>query len=195
MADSELLDGKNSGDFQEKYTRTVVSAVGMPTQNGQALQGALAGITGTSQSNPYLLKIEPGHYDLGSCNLPIKESVDVEGSGEQVTRLTSAIESDAGTKSGASNVELRFLTVENTSASGAASGAATGATSGSPLRLTHVTTHGGLARVMNIDSSATIRDSVIEGSAYGIVNQGVLYTIHEHTHAHARLLPTSPERS
>jgi hypothetical protein len=79
------------------------------------------------------------------------------------------------------------LTVENTSTNGAVTG--------SPLRLTHVTTHGGLAGVMNIDSSATIRDSVIEGSGYGIVNQGGLYTIHEHTHAHARLLPTSPERS
>jgi hypothetical protein len=31
----------------------------MPTQNGQALQGALASITGASQSNPYLLKIDP----------------------------------------------------------------------------------------------------------------------------------------
>jgi hypothetical protein len=163
----------------------------MPTQNGQALQGALASITGASQSNPYLLKIEPGLYDLESCNLPMKESVDVEGSGEQVTRITSAIESDAGTVSGASNAELRFLTVENFSANGAV----TGAMSGSPLRLTHVTTHGGLAVVMNIDSSATIRDSVIEGSGYGIVNQGGLYTIHEHTHPHARLLPTSPERT
>jgi hypothetical protein len=57
----------------------------------------------------------------------MKESVDVEESGEQVTRITSAIES----------------------------GAVTGAMSGSPLRLTHVTTRGVLARIMNIDSSAT----------------------------------------
>jgi hypothetical protein len=35
----------------------------------------------------------------------------------------------------------------------------------------HVTTRGGLAGVINIDSSATIRDSVIEGSGYGIVDQ------------------------
>jgi hypothetical protein len=50
----------------------------------------LSGITDASPDNPYLLKIEPGVYDLGSSPLVMKQWVDVEGSGEGVTTITRA---------------------------------------------------------------------------------------------------------
>ena len=64
------------------YKRTVVvSPVGTSAENGQALLNALAGIT-ASAADPYLLKLEPGVYDLGASPLTMKQYVDVEGSGE-----------------------------------------------------------------------------------------------------------------
>ena len=86
----------------------VVGPIGTASQNGSALLAALAGITDASATNPYLLKIEPGDYDVGSTRVTMKPFVDLEGSGELRTRLFSA----ARTVSGADQAELRFLTIE-----------------------------------------------------------------------------------
>jgi hypothetical protein len=141
-ADSDLLDGRNSSDFASAYKSTVVvSPVGTPQQNGTALKNALEGIMGASATNPYLLKIEPGVYDLGSSDTPLmmKPWVDIEGSGEGVTTLTATASNNflSGTVEGAANAELRFLTVKNTG--GGASYAAAIHSSANPFRLTHVT--------------------------------------------------------
>lgn len=73
------------------FARTVlVSPVGTAAQNGVALQAAVSSISGASPSNPYLVRIEPGVYDLGSQFLLIPSSVDVEGSGVGVTKLISS---------------------------------------------------------------------------------------------------------
>ncbi len=123
VRDSDLLDGSNSTDFAPAYERTVlVSPVGTATQNGSALKNALGSITDATQTNPYLLKIEPGVYDLGAApGLVMKSWVDVEGSGEGVTTLRSTGQPSqnplcptAGTVVGAANSELRFLTVHTT---------------------------------------------------------------------------------
>lgn len=114
--DAELLDGLNSGAFQGAYQRTiVVSPVGTSTQNGAALLAALDGITGNTGPNatPYLVKIEPGIYNVGSTPLQMKENVDVEGSGADITQIRGDGASSPGTATvlGAFNSELRFVTV------------------------------------------------------------------------------------
>lgn len=102
------------------YTRTViVSPVGTAIENGAALIDALAGITESSAANPYLLKIEPGIYDLMTGTLQMKPYVDVEGSGETVTTITAGgwltpSGTMTGTVAGADNAELRWVTVQNT---------------------------------------------------------------------------------
>lgn len=113
-ADSDLLDGMDSAAFQGAYERTVVvSPVGTPLQNGAALLQALASITDNSNTNPYLLKIEPGFYFLGSTPLQMKTHVDIEGSG----RLITSLQGDGGnapgsaTVLGAPNAEIRNLSV------------------------------------------------------------------------------------
>jgi hypothetical protein len=73
---------------------------------------ALATWCGTpSESNPCLLKILPGYYDIGSSSLVMQPYVDIEGSGRNVTYIRAA-SSDAAvivaTYSG-----LRWLTVRN----------------------------------------------------------------------------------
>ena len=95
------------------YVRTVVvSPAGTGVQNGQALLNALSGITGATETNPYVLKIEPGVYDLGTQSLSMKPYVDIEGSGERATKVT-AMSGYRGTVQGANNAELRLLTVES----------------------------------------------------------------------------------
>jgi hypothetical protein len=108
--------GLTNLNAQAKLVRTViVRPLGTPVQNGTALLGALAGITTAAGGNPWLLKLEPGNYDLGATSLVMKPFVDIEGSGENVTK-------DHGHRPGhqrrrdhqaVSNTELRQHTVEN----------------------------------------------------------------------------------
>jgi hypothetical protein len=104
------------------YTRTVlVSPHGTPAQNGTALLAALNGITDANADKPALLKIEPGVYDLGTATLQMKPYIDIEGSGEGVTRLLGARRADmnAGAINGADNAELRLLSITVASGTGA----------------------------------------------------------------------------
>lgn len=50
---------------------------------------AMESITNASATNPYLIKIMPGIYDLGVTTILAKGYVDIEGSGKNVTKLIS----------------------------------------------------------------------------------------------------------
>jgi hypothetical protein len=103
------------------YVRTlVVGSGGSPTTNGSNLLSAIASITTASASNPWLVKVEPGIFDLGASTLTMKSYVDVEGSGRNSTVITSTASWTVLANTGTS-AELRDLTVKNTS-SGMASG-------------------------------------------------------------------------
>jgi hypothetical protein len=101
------------GDPTLLRTVFVTPIPGNPGASGAALVSALNGIPGASASNPYLLKIEPGLYDLGGTVLTMKQYVDVEGSGRGVTRIVG---SSYATIQLAANAELRDLTASNASA-------------------------------------------------------------------------------
>jgi hypothetical protein len=127
------------------------------------LLSALAGITTASATNPWLLKIEPGIYDIGNTSLTMKPNVDIEGSGE----LTTIIQSEGVPTNiavvGADSTELRSLSV-NASSSGSTSSVAYSIQSGSS-RLTHVTitvneTGGGFANGMSLSFANLILDHV-----------------------------------
>jgi hypothetical protein len=119
------------------YTHTIVVHPDPDvTKAGIGLTNVLAGITDNSATNPYLVKIEPGIYHLGAGSLTMKPYVDVEGSGEGVTTLTSGVSSGAGTVIGVDHSELRFLSVTNTG--GGQQSVALFSESTSP-RFTHVT--------------------------------------------------------
>ncbi|MFP6584997.1 MAG: hypothetical protein VCD00_20865, partial [Candidatus Hydrogenedentota bacterium] len=91
----------------------VVSPEGTDAENGTALIAALAGITDAGAGKPYLLKIEPGLYDLGSAKLAMKEYVDIEGSGQGMTQIKSNISAGTGVVVAANFAELRSLSVWN----------------------------------------------------------------------------------
>ncbi|HET9316919.1 MAG TPA: hypothetical protein VFQ51_15105 [Vicinamibacteria bacterium] len=108
--------GLTNLNAQPKLLRTVVvRPVGTAAQNGTALVTALIGITTASATNPWLLKIEPGTYDVGPTPLIMKPFVDIEGSGEGVTRITGTGQTTnaLGTVHAVTDSELRDLTVEN----------------------------------------------------------------------------------
>jgi hypothetical protein len=81
---------------------------------GRVLRQTVAAITDASASNPYLIKIEPGVYNLDAHSLFMLPYVDVEGSGEGVTTITSALGTGSGAVVAANNSELRYVTVKNT---------------------------------------------------------------------------------
>ena len=86
-----------------------------PVASGTNLLSLAAKYCNTSTQ--YVLKIEPGTYDLGTGFLGLCPNFDVEGSGEDITNITSS-----GTKtvteansSFTSVGEVRFLAITNTS--------------------------------------------------------------------------------
>jgi hypothetical protein len=73
----------------------------------------MAAISDNSASKRYLMKVEPGYYNLGSSTLVMKPYVDLEGSGETqtiITRLGTNSTSEATITT--NNSELRHLRVE-----------------------------------------------------------------------------------
>jgi hypothetical protein len=113
---SSVLPARDAGG---SFTHTIiVNPHPDHLQAGRSLVEAVAGIADASASNPYLVKIEPGIYDLGDGSLVMRPHIDIEGSGEDVTTVTSAIGTGLGTVVGASNAELRFVTVRNTGETG-----------------------------------------------------------------------------
>lgn len=107
------------------YLRTVVVSpvAGDPVASGDALLAALDGIPSPSASDPWLLKIEPGIYDVGTQTLQMRPFVDIEGSGPQVTTIQGLGNDEVeamvrGVVQGADNAELRDLTVNARPAAG-----------------------------------------------------------------------------
>jgi hypothetical protein len=105
-------DTTRQGTAPPAYVRTVVvSPVGGPLENGTELLEKRASIKDASSTKPYLLKIEPGVYDIGTNSLIMGEYIDIEGAGPGVTTITG--NSPGMTVGGASNSEIRDLTVAN----------------------------------------------------------------------------------
>lgn len=165
------------------YVRTiVVSPVpGDDLASGAALQGALASITSNSATNRWLVKVEPGIYDLGSGGgtLSMKPYVDLEGSGQAVTMIVKDGDGSpgAGTLLLADNSEVRNLWIDNRG--GGAYAVAVTLAGTTNARLSHVTataSGGGTGTYTVYTNSAvgTIEDSTIIGggstpSSIGVV--------------------------
>jgi hypothetical protein len=109
-------------------TTVLVSPNGTASESGTALVAALAGITDAAASKPYLLKLEPGIYDVGATPLVAKDFVDIEGSGRDVTTIQGAISVNSPSAADGvieihfNNLEVRELTVINNDVVGAGSG-------------------------------------------------------------------------
>src|SRR5689334_9662075 len=100
------------------YTRTViVPANGTAAANGTALLAAIAGLSpAPSFAVRWLIKLEPGVYNVGTTPVVLSQYVDIEGSGVVQSILQGSVEPlfpslMGGLVRGASNSELRNLTI------------------------------------------------------------------------------------
>ena len=181
------LDGLDSIDFSAaSHTHpgassklAIVALSGGAYTDPKAAMDDLATWCGTpGAANPCLVLILPGIYDLGNNALTMQSYVDVEGSGENTTTITSTHSSTVGnatsaTLVGANFAEVRFLTVENQG--GSTESIAIYNTSASP-KITHVTATafgGGTNRgIYNETSSSPIMTNVV-AIASGSTNYGI----------------------
>jgi|GEM_PF-5481106 len=99
----------------ESFDRTlVVSGSGTDTENGAALQAAVANVNSQvpTGANPWLIKLEPGTYDLELSRIILANGVNLEGSGIPATTITSGL-SELVTIS-SDSTSLSDLTVRST---------------------------------------------------------------------------------
>ena len=141
--------------YQQKYGKiAVVAQTGGDYADPVSAMNALAAWCGVpSAANPCLLKVMPGVYDIASATLALVPFVDMEGSGENVTRIKGSVNGSIGTgvlSVTGPNVEVRSIAVENNSQGGAGTIAVMVVGSGS-------------ARLMNVTAIAAGG-----GNAYGI---------------------------
>lgn len=114
------------------------------TASGTVLLNALAGITNASATKRYVIKLEPGIFDLGSTRLIMKPYVDIEGSGQEASVIQGGGSGDLwdGVIWGASFAELRQLQVKSTGASSSQFAIPVFLPEGAATRLTNVTLAG-----------------------------------------------------
>jgi hypothetical protein len=103
-------------DVRTKRT-IVVNVQENPSASGAALLDALSDITDATKSNPYLIKIEPGIYDIGTKSLVMKQYVTIEGSGGGCTKILGST-TTTGVVCGADNSDITNLTVVSKTSGG-----------------------------------------------------------------------------
>jgi hypothetical protein len=108
-----------AGAAAAQPTTVSVSPVsGNPTASGTALLNALAGITDAGVFKTYVIKLDPGSYNIGNTQLVMKSFVDIEGSGQVSTIIEGLGNSDGSYLTGiiqtAPQAELRNLEVAST---------------------------------------------------------------------------------
>jgi hypothetical protein len=128
VADGSITDAKISGtisagklDFsgvQKKYGKVAVVAQsgGDYTDPVTAMNGYTSWCGTPSPTNPCLLKIMPGVYNVATSPVQMQQYIDIEGSGENTTIIKGSIGGNDHTTAvvlGANNAEIRFLTVKN----------------------------------------------------------------------------------
>lgn len=104
--------------LKKEFQRTaVVARKGGDYSSPVTAMNKLASWCGTpSETNVCLLLIGPGLYDLAGASLTMQPYVDIQGSGEGSTIISSA--ANSGVVNLADSTELGFLTVQNTAESG-----------------------------------------------------------------------------
>jgi len=161
------------------YVKTILVSPGPDNVvNGNNLRTAV-----NNAPTRTLVKVEPGTFDLATTPLIMKQGVDLEGSGEGLTTITSQIVSanlplTSGTVVLASSSEVRFLSILNTGNGGSTLNSAvysTGVNITSKLTNVTVSTNGNSSGnygiYNNINSSPSIQNTTISATG-GSINYG-----------------------
>jgi hypothetical protein len=97
------------------FTGTLIKVL----EPGPDIQAIIDSITDASVDKPYLIRLGPGVYDLGTTGIVMKEWVSIQGSGQEATTIIGAVSSGTADATsaivaGVDNAALMDLTVENT---------------------------------------------------------------------------------
>jgi len=126
-------------------------------------------------TNPWLIKLEPGIYNVGTTVVSMLSYVDIEGSGLMTTRITGSQTGCPGVVILAGNSELRFLSIEN-SANDAALVTRGVTVEGTTGQISHVPIisegQHGQGLVILSSREATVRDSILIGSTVSLAVVG-----------------------
>jgi hypothetical protein len=156
--------------------RTIVVSPGAnPTASGANLIAAMSQPVSPSATNPWLIKVEPGIYDIGTSTLSMSSFVDIEGSGEARTKILGHPTAGNPVLNTADGAELRMITVECDAASCIGVRNADGVSS----MLTEVT-----VRTINTTNDGAVSDAIllvggapqltdVRAEALGINAQGI----------------------
>ncbi len=154
-----------------RYVRTILVSPGNTNAaSGTNLLNAIAGITDASASKTYLIKIEPGIYDLAATQLAGKPFVDIEGSGRHITTIT-------GGRAGAlvslpAEAELRELRVQNLGPAGSIGVSTLGATGTARIRNAYIFASGTAASAVD-HTAAGVRLELLGSNLEAITAGGV----------------------
>lgn len=117
--DADTLDGFQAADFADvAHSHSLAKQAIVATSGGDysdpviAMNDIVTWCGTPSATNPCVLKIMPGTYDIGSSALYMQEYVDIEGSGQSTTTIQGSYGyNSVGVVNGANNSELRDLSV------------------------------------------------------------------------------------
>jgi hypothetical protein len=146
---------------------------GTTTDNGTALLDALELATITaingapSGSNPYLVHLAPGIYDLNGASAQLHDFVYLEGSGKGATWVTSNVNLSTGaTINLANNSAVRHLSVQNYNTSGTGVAIYADGVSSQAEDLEVVIAGTGIKGGLYADNSATLDINNVRVSGY-----------------------------
>jgi hypothetical protein len=106
-AANEAAVNLSAGESSSTFNHTiVVTATDDNIDNGARLLSAMTTISNAipTAQHPYMLKLEPGSYDLDGNSLNLVRFMTLEGSGESKTNIISAIASNSTPTSGIINL-------------------------------------------------------------------------------------------
>lgn len=102
-----------AGDGSDAVANGAKLLAAVDTTNLAALNGA------PTSSNPYVVRVGPGNYDLDGSSLDMISFVSVVGAGERLTHITSSVNSiTAGVINGATDAALQGVRVFNSATGG-----------------------------------------------------------------------------
>jgi hypothetical protein len=144
-----------------------------PAASGQHLRDVLESIP--ADGDGYLVKLEPGDYDIGPGVLSLRSQLRLEGSGERRTRILAAPTSHAAIEADGVIVELADLAIVVTASTGTRAALYD---TDSSLRLERVAvdiTSAGVAYGLEIGGNGfvTVRDSSLRAAAAGNLAAGI----------------------
>jgi hypothetical protein len=114
---TSVAAGNHTHSGAVKYAQVVVVAKSGGDSTNPA--SAVAAITDASATKPYLVKVMPGVYNIGSTSVVMKPYIELEGSGDTSVITSSAAGIDdwtcnAGTVNMANNSAIRDIKIVNT---------------------------------------------------------------------------------